>query len=52
MAKVLTSRMHLKLELMHNKTCRISRLEIAAKTLMIISSSLIIVDDNREIITQ
>ena len=50
-AKLLTSQVHLKLELMHNKTCRTSRLEIAAKTLMILSSSLIKVDDNREIIT-
>ena len=50
-AKFGTSQMHLKLELMHNKTCRTSRLEIAAKTLMSLSSSLIKVDDNREILT-
>ena len=35
-AKLLTSQMHLKLELMHNKTRRTSRLEIAAKILMIL----------------
>ena len=50
-AKLLTSQVHLKLELVHNKTCRTSRLEIAAKTVMILSSSLIKVDDIREIIT-
>ena len=50
-AKLLTSQMHLKLEPMHNKTCRTSRLEIAAKTVMILRSSLIKVDENREIIT-
>ena len=49
-AKLLTSQVHTKLELMHNKTSRTSRLEIAAKTLMILSSSLIKVDDNRKII--
>ena len=51
-AKFLTSQMHLKLELMHNKTCRTSRLlEIVAKNLMILISSLIKVHDNREILT-
>ena len=39
--KLLTSQVQLKLEVMHNKTYRTSRLEIAAKTLMILSSSLI-----------
>ena len=32
-AKLLASQVHLKLELMHNKTRRTSRLEIAAKTI-------------------
>ena len=41
-AKLLTSQVHLKVELMHNKTCRTSQLEIAAKTLMIK------VDNNKE----
>ena len=50
-AKFLTAQMHIKLELMHNETCRTSRLEIAAKTLMILSNSLMKVDDNREILT-
>ena len=50
-AKLLTSLVHLKLELMHNKTGRTSGLEIAAKTLMILSRSLINVYENREIIT-
>ena len=36
---------------MHNETCRTSRLEIRAKNLMILSSSLVKVDDNREILT-
>ena len=49
-AKLLTSQLHLKLELTHNETCRTLRLEIAAKTLMTLSSSLVKVDDNREII--
>ena len=35
-AKLLTSQLHLKLELMHIETCRTPRLEIAAKTLMIL----------------
>ena len=35
-AKLLTSQLRLKLELMHNKTRRTSRLEIAARTLMIL----------------
>ena len=47
-ANFLTSQMHLKLELMHNETGRTSRLEIAVKTLMILSSSLIKVDHIRE----
>ena len=42
---------NLKLELTHNKTRRTSRLEIAPKTLMTLSSSLINVDDNREMLT-
>ena len=49
-AKLLTSQVHLKSELMHYKTCRTLRLEIAAKTLMTLSSSLIKVDHNREIL--
>ena len=36
---------------MHNETWRTSRLEIRAKNLMILSSSLVKVDDNREILT-
>ena len=47
----LTSQMLLKLELMLNKTCNTSRLEIAAKTLMTLSRRLIKVDDNRETLT-
>ena len=39
-AKLLTSQLHLKLELMHIETCRTSRLEIAAKTLMICNGKL------------
>ena len=35
-AKLLTSQLHLKLEWMHIETYRTSRLEIAAKTLMIL----------------
>ena len=50
-AKLLTSQLHLKLELTHNEIFRTSQLEIATKTLMILSSSLIKVDDNREILT-
>ena len=51
-AKLLRSQLHLKLELMQIETCRTSQLEIAAKTLMILQSSLIKVGDNREISTQ
>ena len=51
-AKLLTSQVHLKLELIQKKTCITYRLEIAAKTLMILLSSLIKVDHNREILTQ
>ena len=40
--------MHLELNMMNNKTCRPSSLEIVAKTLIILSSSLIEVDNNRE----
>ena len=43
--------LHLKLELMHNETCRTLLLEIAAKTLMILSSSLTTNDDNRQLLT-
>ena len=50
-AKFLTSQMHLKLELMHDKPCRTSRLEIAGKTLMTLSSSLMKVENNRETLT-
>ena len=50
-AKRLTSQLHLKLELMHNETCRTSRLEIAAKTLMTLPSSVMKVDENREKLT-
>ena len=48
-AKLLTSQLHLKIEPIHNELCRTSRLEIAAKTLMVHSNSLIKVDDNLEI---
>ena len=47
-AKLLTSQLHLELEPMHEKSCRTSRLETAAKTLMLHSSSLIKIDDNKE----
>ena len=50
-AKLLTSQLHLKLELMNIETCKTSRLKIAAKTLMIRKSSLIKVGDNRKIST-
>ena len=47
-AKLMTSQLHSKLKLMHNETCRTSRLATATKTLEIFSSSLIKGDDNRE----
>ena len=46
------SQLHLKSELLHNETCRTSRVEIAVKTLMILSRSLKKVDGNREILPQ
>ena len=50
-ANLLTPQLHLKLELTHNETCRTSRLEIVAQTLMTLSSRLIKIDDNRELLT-
>ena len=38
--KLLTPQLHLKLGPMHNETCTTSRLEIAAKTLMILLSKI------------
>ena len=49
-AKKLTSQLHSNLKLMYNMTCRKSRVEIAAKT-SIFLSSLIKVGDNREKLT-
>ena len=47
-AKLLKSHLLLKLELMHNQTCKTSRLKTAANTLMDLSSSLIKVNYNSE----
>ena len=49
-AKLLTSQLLLKLELMPNETCKTSRLKIVAKTLMNLSSSLIKVKYSSDII--
>ena len=48
-AKLLTSQLQLQLELMHNETCRISRLETITKPLMILPNRLIKVDDSKKI---
>ena len=50
-ANLLMSQLLLRLELMHNETCKTSRLKIATKTLMNLSSSLIKVKYNREILS-
>ena len=47
-AKLLTSQLFLKLELMLNETCKTSTLKNAAKILMNLSSSLMKVKYNRE----